>query len=41
MKWVFAAAGVGLVGFAVWQFLNESAKASRASTRKRKPWEMA
>jgi len=29
MKWVYAAAGLGLVGYAVWQFLAESAKVGR------------
>jgi hypothetical protein len=40
MKWVFAAGGLGMVGYAVWQFLQASAEAARASRRKREPWEM-
>jgi hypothetical protein len=40
MKWVFVAGGVGLVGYAVWQFLAESAKAGRASRGSRQPWEV-
>jgi hypothetical protein len=37
LKWVFAAVGVGFVGYAVWGFLNESAKVNR---RERQPWEV-
>jgi membrane protein required for beta-lactamase induction len=40
MKWVVLAGGVGLVGYAVWQFLHESAKARRTSRRERQPWEL-
>ena len=40
MKWVFAAGGVAFVGFAVWQFLRETAKVKRGSGRERQPWEM-
>ena len=40
LKWVFAAVAAGMVGYAVWQFLGESANAARAANRKREPWEM-
>jgi hypothetical protein len=40
LKWVYAAGGLGLLGYAVGQFLSESAKASRAARRRREPWEM-
>jgi hypothetical protein len=40
MKWVLAAAGVGLVGYAVWQFYSEYAKAQRGSGRERQPWDV-
>ena len=39
LKWVYAAAGVGFVGHALWQYLRESAKAAEAARRKREPWE--
>ena len=39
LKWFLAAGLVGFVGFAVWQFLRESANAARAAGRKRQPWE--
>jgi hypothetical protein len=35
LKWYVAAGLVGFVGFAVWQFLRESA----TPRRKREPWE--
>jgi hypothetical protein len=41
MKWVFAAGGVGFVGYAVWQYLQASAEAALASRRKREPWDVA
>jgi hypothetical protein len=40
LKWVLAAAGIGFVGYTVWQFLHESSKVARARQRKREPWEM-
>ena len=40
LKWVIAAGGVGMLGYAIWQFLIESAKAVQASRRERQPWEM-
>jgi hypothetical protein len=40
LKWPVAAGGVGFVGFAVWQFLRETAGAARRTNRKREPWEM-
>ena len=41
LKWVFAAGGLCFVGYAFWQFANESAKAVAASRRERQPWEVA
>jgi hypothetical protein len=40
LKWVFAAGGLGLVGYAFWQFASESAKVAIASRRERQPWEI-
>ena len=40
MKWVIAAGGVGLLGFAGWQFYSEYAKTKSGSRRERQPWEM-
>jgi membrane protein required for beta-lactamase induction len=40
LKWVVAAGGVAFVGYAVRQYLTESARAARASRRKREPWEV-
>jgi hypothetical protein len=39
MKWFVAAGLVAFVGGAVWQFVNETAKAAGRSQRKRQPWE--
>jgi hypothetical protein len=39
LKWVFAAVGVGFVGYAVWQYVSEAAKAAQAARRERQPWE--
>ena len=36
LKWVYAAAGLGLVGTAVYQFLRET---TRTSNRPRQPWD--
>jgi len=36
LKWVYAAAGIGFIGYAVLQFLSESAKVAQ---RKRAPWD--
>jgi hypothetical protein len=40
LKWVIAAGGLAFFGYAVWQYLDEAAKAARATQRKREPWEM-
>lgn len=40
MKWVYVAGGLGLVGYAFWQFASESAKAAIASRREREPWDI-
>jgi hypothetical protein len=40
LKWVAAAGLVAFVGFALWQFVGESAAAARRSNRRREPWEM-
>lgn len=40
LKWVAAAGLVAFVGFAVWQFVSESAASARRARRERQPWEM-
>ncbi len=40
MKWVFAAGGLAFFGYAVWQYLNESAKVAQAAKRPRQPWDI-
>lgn len=40
MKWVIAAAGIAFVGYAVWQFQQEAARARSNRGRKRQPWEL-
>jgi hypothetical protein len=40
LKWFYAAAGVALLGTAVWQYLRETASAARRANRPRQPWEM-
>jgi hypothetical protein len=40
LKWILAAGGVAFIGFAVWQWLRESANAAIRANRPRQPWEM-
>ena len=40
LKWVYAAGGLGMLGYALWQFGCESANAARAARRERQPWEI-
>jgi hypothetical protein len=40
LKWIVAAGLVAFVGFAVWQFVRETASSARHAKRKREPWEM-
>ena len=40
LKWVYAAGGLGMLGYALWQFGCESARAARAARRERQPWEI-
>jgi hypothetical protein len=36
LKWFVAAGGLGMLGYALWGFVSESAK---VSNRPRQPWE--
>jgi hypothetical protein len=38
LKWILAAAGVVVVGVAVWEFLRETRTAARPVNHTREPW---
>lgn len=40
MKWLVAAGLVAFVGFAVWQFVAETAVSAFRAKRPREPWEL-
>ena len=40
LKWLAAAGLVAFVGFAVWQFVAETAASATRAKRAREPWEL-